>query len=293
MRKSLLLTMSLLLVASLALAGGTGGVSGQVVDAQTGEPISGALVVACSGDDAGQARTNERGRYLIEDLDPGNYQVTARARGYVASRYPEKVVVEEGRTTPNIDFRLAQPPHQPGAISGRVTDAQTGKPIRGALVLAVGNGVRYRARTDARGRYLINRVLPGNYDVGCKARHYLAERYPQPVVVEAGQVTQGIDFALTPKPRPGAIAGRVTDARTGEPVRGALVIAHSETGFGRAMTDGHGYYVVRGLRPGDWQVTVAKRGYAPATFPRPVPVESGRVTRDIDFELRRLVTEAE
>jgi len=292
MKKGLLLSASLLLAAAIAVAG-VGGIAGQVVDARTGEPIANALVVAHNRQGTGQARTDDHGRYVVENLEPGRYRVAAKARGYMPSEYPGPVVVEQGRVTPDINFRLRLSHPELGAIAGRVTDALTGEPVRGALVVAAHGHIRYKARTDARGRYVIRRVLPGQYDVGCKARHYVAERYPRPVPVEAGQVTSGIDFALTPKPKPGAIAGHVSDARTGDPIAGALVVARGERGFGRALTDRHGNYAIRGLPPGAYQVSCYKRGFQPETFPRPVPVHPSKVTRDVNFRLHPLLTDAE
>jgi hypothetical protein len=98
-------------------------------------------------------------------------------------------------------------------------------------------------------------------------------------------VTKDIDFALQPKPRKGAITGRVVDARTREPIAGAVVLAHGENGSGRAVTDRHGWYVLK-LNPGLYRVVAKARGYRPESFPRPVPVHPGRATKDICFALQ-------
>jgi len=289
-----LLTLLTVLTLAGAVGAQTGGIGGQVVDARTGNPIAGALVVACADSNhAGRAQTNERGWYLIENLEPGLYQVTARARGYQAAVYPGRVAVRPGQVTPNINFQLRPIQHpQLGAIAGRVVEARTNKPIRGALVVATGNGCRYRARTDAQGNYLIRGVRPGRYEVAAKARGYLGERFPRPVLVEPGQVTREINFALVPIPPKGAIAGRVVDARTHEPIPGAVVIAHGEHGSGRTRTDRHGFYRLI-LNPGEYQVVAQARGYQPERFPRAVPVRPGEVTEHIDFFLHRHTVDAQ
>lgn len=272
-------------LAVLAAVAFAGGISGQVVDAETGDPIAGAVVVAKSTDDVGRAQTNERGVYRISDLEPGNYNVAAKARGYPVNRYPRPVPVRANEMTEGIDFRLAGKRSGHGAISGRVVDRRTDEPIRGAMVVAVDGGARYKARTDGRGRYLLRGLKPGRYNVIAGARGYVRESYPRPVPVAAGRVTKDIDFALAPRKRPGAIAGLVVDARTREPIAGAVVVARGEHGNGRAQTDRRGRYMLK-LGPGEYQVAARARGYMPEVYPRQVPVQPGQVTKEINFALR-------
>jgi len=285
-----LLTLIALAAATIAYAGG---ISGQVADAVTGEPIAGALVVAKSDNgDAGRAQTNERGLYRIEDLEPGNYHVGAMARGYNEARYPSPVPVRGREITEGIGFRLRKARPELGAIAGRVTDRRTGEPVSGAVVVATDGNGRLKVRADGRGNYILKGLKPGNYEVIAVARGYLKETFPRRVPVTAGNVTKDIDFALAPKPRKGAIMGRVVDARTHEPVAGAVVTARGENGDGRAVTDRRGCYALR-LQPGAYRLVARARGYTPAVFPRPVPVHPGRVTKDIDFPMHRNLAESD
>jgi len=272
-------------LAVLAAVAFAGGITGRVVDAETGDPVVGAVVVAKSTNDVGRAQTNERGVYRITDLEPGRYSVAAKARGYLASRYPQSVPVRANEMTDGIDFRLATKPSGRGAISGRVVARRTDEPIRGATIVAVGDGARYKARTDGRGRYLLRGLKPGRYSVIAGARGYVKESYPRPVPVAAGRVTKDIDFALAPRKRLGAITGLVIDARTHEPIAGAVVVARGEHGNGRTQTDRRGHYVLK-LGPGEYHVAAQARGYVPETYPRSVLVRPGRVTKDINFALR-------
>jgi len=274
---------ALTLAAAVALAGG---ISGQITDAAIGEPIADALVVAKSANGgAGRAQTNERGVYRIGDLEPGSYNVAAMARGYPGARYPGPVPVRANQVTENIDLRLTAARPELGAISGRIVDRITGEPVKGAVVVAAGGNVRLKVKSDERGRYLLRGVKPGEYKVAAGARGYVKEAYPRPVTVSAGAVTKDIDFALASRPRPGAITGRVVDARTRKPIAGAVVIARGENGEGRAVTDRRGVYTLK-LRPGAYRLVARARGYTPEAYPRPVPVHPGRVTKDIDFSLR-------
>ncbi len=267
---------------------GSGGITGRVTDINTGVPVVNSLVVACADSaPVGRAQTDERGVYLIDNLEPGKYRIIARAPGYLPAHYPIPVLVEEGQVTQGIDLRLRKIPRHTGAISGRVFDRITRQPIPGAVVVVLApDGNRRRARTDRNGFYIIRGLAAGRYQVGAKARHYFAERYPEPVEVRTGEVSENINFLLQPKPRRGGIIGQVVDARTGRPIPGVLVVARGEEGEGFARTDGHGFYRIGGLNPGEYQVAASKPGYEPAVYPSMVPVHPGEATRGIDFRLR-------
>jgi len=190
--KRLLLVLTLVAAAAFA-----GGITGQVVDAGTGRPIAGALVVAKSPNDAGQARTNERGIYRIADLEPGSYDVGATARGFAGARFPRPVPVRANQITEDVDFRLARKRPEAGAISGRVVHARSREPIAGAVVVAKGENGAGRAVTDRRGFYKM-KLRPGAYRLAAKARGYTPESYPEPVPVRPGRVTKDVNFALRP-----------------------------------------------------------------------------------------------
>lgn len=268
---------------------GTGGIEGKVFNVATGEPIVNAIVTACSDSTlAGRAVTNEQGEYLIEGLSAGNYQVIARARGFVPAHSPILVVVREGSITRGVDLRLRPLPRRTGAISGRVVDRITRQPLRGAVVIVRNPAVTRRARTDRNGYYIIRGLGPGRYQVAAKARRYFGEAYPEPVEVVEGEVTENINFALQPKPRRGGISGQVVDAKTGRPIAGVLITAQGQQGNGFARTDGHGFYRIVGLEPGRYTVSALKPGYQAATYPEPVEVNPGELTRGIDFRLQPL-----
>ncbi len=293
--KKLLTLVAILAVAGSAFALEPGGIAGVVVDQLTGNPIEGAMVIARGeAGQMGRARTNARGAYLIDELREGRYRVSASARGYESAVHPGAVGVRAGEITRGVNFRL-RPKQQPepGVITGQVVDQRTGEPIRGAAVVAVSRGCRRRARTDDHGRYALRGLKPGVYRVKAKARHYFKEAFPRGVPVRAGQTVSDINFALKPKPHKGIICGRVVDVNTHRPIAGAAVIAHGQHGHGRALTDRHGYYRITRLNPGEYRVSAAKRGYHPKTFPRPVPVRPGKVTRNIDFFLHAIRTDAE
>jgi len=83
-----------------------------------------------------------------------------------------------------------------GAISGYVTDKDTGAPIRGALILVDKPKERppdYRVRTDENGYYEVSNLEPGAWVVICRKRGFVwkggSTQAKRKVTVEAGMTT--------------------------------------------------------------------------------------------------------
>ncbi|HYK81780.1 MAG TPA: TonB-dependent receptor [Gemmatimonadales bacterium] len=77
-------------------------------------------------------------------------------------------------------------------LSGAVTDAETGRPLDGAVVLV--SGTLLRAVTDERGAYRLTDIAPGRYDVRVTLLGYQSVVRPD-VPLERGAVRQ-LDIAL-------------------------------------------------------------------------------------------------
>ena len=86
-------------------AGDLGVIAGQVVEQSTREPLAGVTLVASSPALTGTATaiTDENGRYILANLPPGRYTVTA----YYADQTIERTAIEVRRTrTTFVGFRL-------------------------------------------------------------------------------------------------------------------------------------------------------------------------------------------
>ena len=83
-----------------------------------------------------------------------------------------------------------------GAISGTVTDAQTGDPIQGALVEVEGAEPPLSAETGGDGTYQISNVPAGQYSVTASAAAYEAETETGAEV--SGDESATVDLALGP-----------------------------------------------------------------------------------------------
>jgi hypothetical protein len=203
-------------------------ISGHVYRADTGEPISDAVVsleplqTASSGAFP-QARTESDGSFVFPQVAPGTYNIEADAVGFLGKSYgvdgpqsrPQLVSLKASQNIEGINFRL----DAAGAISGTVYD-ENDKPVAGVMVLAA--HAEYRPNsdrqigfgdggsTDEDGTFYISGLRPGAYYVraGGEDRNpghrfnYQAKYYPntsllddaQPVQVTSGAEQSGIQI---------------------------------------------------------------------------------------------------
>jgi protocatechuate 3,4-dioxygenase beta subunit len=223
-------------------------------------------------------------------------------------------------------------PHDSCGISGQVSNAATGEPVRRALVslrrLDMPPGtttiqVTHTAATDAAGQFAMEGIAPGKYRLVAERNGFLATQYGSRgpgkagtlITLEAGQKSTGLALRLTPH---GVITGRVLDEE-GDPVPGASVqVSRQVYAQGRrqmsrtsdASTNDLGEYRVFGLVPGRYFVSAgarpnamlqqAEEEYVTTWFPRtadaaaaaPVDVAPGAQLRNIDILLAKLHTVA-
>ena len=238
---------------------------------KTGKPLGGMCVGAFSPTNfeaGGDARSEKSGKYVVEGLPAGSYQVEVNVGGcgnngnYAPASYPRAVHVADARTTSGINLYM-----QPGGtLTGTVTDAATGKPLAG---ICVGDDDADVALTGKDGTYKIEQ-LPAERTVvqfagGCgNAGSYAPQFYggvvtqeaaPE-VTVTAGHVTAGINAAMLPG---ATLTGRVTNP-AGRPVRGVCIgiLPTDERGFGLfggdTWTKSSGAYLEANLAPGGYAV---------------------------------------
>lgn len=155
-------------------------------------------------------------------------------------------------------------------ISGRVTAADTGSPLRRVQVRIQGSELRggRTALTDADGRYFVRELPAGRFNVTAMKPGYVMMTYGQkrptqqgtPIELADGQIVESANIAL---PRGGVITGRVSDD-FGEPVVDARVTAMQyrwSNGRRRTMmagrpgtTNDRGEYRIWGLSPGEYYI---------------------------------------
>jgi protocatechuate 3,4-dioxygenase beta subunit len=154
-------------------------ISGSVIDNSTSQPVDGATVQAEAGAQTQavsmkRAATDSNGNYSIDDVDPGNYQVTARKAGYQLKTQSVSV----GTDPAQLDFAL-----QPGAgVQILVLDGMTGIPLAAvnALALSAGGTVAYQGSIslDATGTGEIPSLALGRYAIYIFSDGYAARSLP-------------------------------------------------------------------------------------------------------------------
>ena len=103
------------------------GITGRVTDADTNEPIAGALV-QIAGIGAGSVATDSDGRFFIEDIPNGTYDITVTAAGH--ETHSGTVTVTNKIATADVVLKKGTSP----VLSGTVTDVGTGQPIPNAAI---------------------------------------------------------------------------------------------------------------------------------------------------------------
>ena len=285
----------------------SGVLSGQAIDA-AGDPVRGAFVRAARKGETLEARArrttaDDRGRYVIDGLEPGEYIVTAgRTDGDTMTRPPAQpttATVEAGqeRDDANVlvvgDVRaraaalsavadgvsLAKPP-PPGtaSIAGTVRDRR-GRGLALVIVTAWQGTTEFplperpswSAVTDEAGAYRIERLPAGAFSVVAH-RPSIGPPYGTSVAsdpVGRVQLADGqhrTDVAVTV--REGAsIAGVIRD-EFGDPVRANVVLLLASAGqgvvaAGSRTTDDRGRYRFANLRPNPYIVMASRATTSP------------------------------
>ncbi len=259
-----------------------------------------------------RTRSDADGNYLLDNLIPGVYVVTANAKGFIGEFYDNTrnyleatpLNLAENDTSTNIDFGLSEG----GKISGTVLAEPDSTPLVKAHVVAflvVNRRIAKHVLTDENGDYTVESLPTGSYAVRVNIAGYKGEYYDdarefadaQFVSVDEPERTPDIDFGLA---MTSAISGRVTDASDGSPIARAHVrfwgLAHTSLAARHAVretrTNENGEYVVQ-LRPGAYLVHASAEGFNAELYDNardrssatPVTVSADSHSTSIDFDL--------
>lgn len=167
----------------LVATGGT--LIGTVTDETTGEGVGGARVTATDGTREFNTFTDDGGSYSIF-LAAGSYVVSAVAFGYETAAVPG-VVIETDETTTQ-DLELVALPRFP--VSGTVRRAETGKPLAGVEVSALGTPLE-PVVTNKLGKYKMQLPL-GTYTLQAGSHGCLSVETAEVEVTAATMVDFGL-----------------------------------------------------------------------------------------------------
>lgn len=293
-------------------------VSGRIVDAETGKPLTTFTVALRQGVEQSEMSmrvakssrqiTDEDGRYELRVPARGKYSVEAFTKGYAPS-FSEVFELSDGMPRQGIDVRV----NKGGRISGRVTDT-SGNPIVGALVetqdnhwtgsefdlslgaMFPGKATKKKRRTDAQGRFVFQGLTPASYQVHITHKDY-TKTVMKNVAVAVGQQTDAGDFVVTA----GASVSGIVRGPNGKPLMGATITLSLEPGPNAfpishsAKTNREGKYTIDHVRSGTyWVHAVRPTQGADNPFTgamdvkntrRQLPVNEGGEYAHIDFDL--------
>ncbi len=261
------------------------GTIGGRVRSPTGAPVEGARVLASRGDDEPGAETvtDDEGRFELVDLVGGSHRVEARSPPFApvwASSVP----------TGSDALQLVLAPG--GAVVGVLT-TESGDAVSGSTVVALrhtGPLTRVQqAQTtvfDADGEFRLEGLPPALYDIVGGAADHASVHVRG---VELG--TEEVELALV-LPEGGRIAGRVTDAASGDAVELARVEVERSMAAGAsiaplrssALSDEGGAFVIRGVEAGRHSIYAYALGYAPRSLSG-LEVEAGGEVGAVEIAL--------
>jgi protocatechuate 3,4-dioxygenase beta subunit len=265
--------------------GGT--ITGTVRDAG-GQPVPNARIMMMQGrgGDMRWASTDADGTYVFERLAPATYNLSRFQEGnMLAGMGTKSATVEDGQTVV-VDFD-----ETPGVnLTGLVLRGD--EPVADAMMFFLrsggGPGLEMKsAQSEADGSYRVGLDSGGTYDVTVQAGGrggFRGGSAVQLVVPDEEEVSLDVVLATS------GIAGSVTDA-DGEPLAGARVQAlidptsgGTSTGSRVGSTDPAGSYVIEGLEPGIYNVTVTAAGFTSAERSG-IEVGDSGLTSSVDFRL--------
>lgn len=263
--------------------------SGRVVSAASGLPVSGALVWA--RDPGAFRRTGADGGYKMSAVSGRELSIAAAAAGFYKGRSSWAVKAGEKRA-PTVALEPAF------TAAGVVVDEQ-GKPVAGVEVKArIHPGARAMdrwdsrgsARTSAAGRFRIPGLAGGvAHQMRLTRKGYAPATTDVPPAEPGSPGTGGGDLRIVLR-KGRTASGRVVDSAD-KPVAGAWVVLELEPSGGmmirmmsdsgdsgrfEAVTDASGRFELPDVPAGTFQLLAGGSGYAPITVPGlAVPVGGG------------------
>lgn len=248
-------------------------IAGRLVDAATASPVAEAEVALPDAGPAGRtAETRADGRFVIANLAPGRYRLSAAKDGF--GPRGAVVALAGDPCAALIEIRLPRL----AVVTGRVFD-QDGAPVSRARVAALRPGLAplASATSDDQGEYRMFGIPPGRYWIRAApglppgpapdaaapgGEVYVPTCHPgvtdcfaaDPVQLDAGQERRGVDIVLR-KQRAVQVLGRVAapgrTAGIGVTLRNALGV------WRQTVSGADGVFAFVGISPGRYVIEAA------------------------------------
>jgi len=244
-------------------------ITGTITDADTGQPLEGAIVSVEAGGNTHSDETGFDGSYEINDVIPGDIQITVTYSDY--SQVYQATLPSGGDHV--IDFSMDI---DGVTLTGVVMDADTGQPLEGAIVSVEAGGNTHSDETGSDGSYEINGVAPGDMQITVTYSDY-SQTYE--AILPSGTHVQDFSMDLSGI----SVTGTVADVTTEEPLAEATVTAVIDGQTYSANTEADGSYEISGISEnGSLELTATCPGYLEETTTYSV---SGSGVLEHDFSL--------
>ena len=206
-----------------------------------------------------QSVSGDDGRFVVEALDPGRYDLVAQAEGFAEAMMPSVAV-----PGPEVTLTLVAG----ASLFGRVTGAD-GEPLPSFAVVVTqklhalaSHTVAVEQAVDPRGEYEVPHLAPGDYIVFAVAPGASRSK-GKPVTLTDDDAR--VDFALADA---GTLAGVVVERDGGAPIAGAKVSLESNLVgdlqlAGSAFTGADGAFTLDGLPATPTSILVAAADHHP------------------------------
>jgi hypothetical protein len=221
--------------------------TGIVVTATARDPVSFTGPASATTDDAG--------RFVIDGLSEGSYDVEARS-GRFYGKLPNAVLLELGQT--QRDLRLMLEPAV--LVAGRVVVGAGKKPCAGAQLGLLGSAFRASAIADAAGGFRFEGVAPGALELSASCPPSAREPAASTAIEVRSEDLTGLELVLAAGV---TLHGRVVDDR-GQGIVDRDVVALALDSSGRAAgakgrSADRGEFELTGLAPGDYRVMLEQQ----------------------------------
>lgn len=240
----------------------------------TGRPVKFATVQlyleqpAGRGDASPTTVTDRKGKFVLDNLQPGVYRLQVYQVGYLGSQSSDasmQITLEEGQEITDLQIELTSG----SAITGKVTD-EDGDPLVNVSVTVWQKDQQgylrqvNQSQTDDRGVYRIFGLPAGEYVVSCHVPQNMGRQasygvvyYPDAILQKdatalslgSGSELTGIDFQLQSN-RGVTLTGKVTMGASGQPVAGLSLTLYGEHLSLTTLTGPDGHYEFTDLPPG-------------------------------------------
>lgn len=238
-----------------------GRIEGRVVERETQRPVrqfSAGTEVRAGRRSPPKAFTTDDGRFTLEDVAPGTFDIVITAPGYVRAS-SAGVEVAEGKAT-SVEIAL----DRAATVVGRVTSG--GRPLAGASVSTddPGRSPMPARQSDANGDFTLDSVAPGARELRVRKDGYV-ERVVKLTATAGKEVRADVELS-----RGRELQGRVVDS-SGRPIVGANVTQRPARADDRSFrwspinTDAEGMFRLEGLSDEPLIVTATKDGFAPGS----------------------------